>query len=232
MRTTFLFSILLGLLFFSCTQNAENKVVQAPTPTQSKMVLTQYYSAKVENGIPVSDTLMNCFHCNQVIVFNGKGQEIENRFYQADLKNKYGYEIFKHNKEGHKIGSDYFEKDSLVMEYRYELNADNTIKFSKAFNPKTGEMLYGDQRFYDEKGNCIADGNMNGKGEIVQYYRRVFNENGVPVNENIEDLDGNATFSVRYEYRPQADSNWVEQITYYDDKLSEIRVRKEMMITE
>lgn len=55
---------------------------------------------------------------------------------------------------------------------------------------------------------------MNAKKEIIDYYVREFNENGIAIKENIVDLEGNPTFRVRYDYRPSVDSNWTEQLTY------------------
>ena len=42
----------------------------------------------------------------------------------------------------------------------------------------------------------------------------------------IEDLNGEPTFRVHYAYRPAADSAWAEQLVYYNDKLSEIRIKE------
>ncbi len=217
--------ILLTSLILSCDQTQK----EAPLlPEKTKMLFTHYYAVKMENGIPTRDTLMDCFHCNQAIVYDKTGKELELRFYKKNGKDKFGYEEYQYNTEGNKVGSKYFENDTLVSVYKYELDEQKNIAIGRAFDVNTDKMLYGYRHKYDAKDNQIETENLNGKDEIQDYYRRVFNEKGIVLSENIVDLDGNPTFKIKYEYRPQADHAWIEQLTYYDDQLSEIRLREKV----
>ncbi len=190
------------------------------------MLVTHYYSIKYENDIAQKDTVKDCFSCNQAEVYNADDTLLELRFYKANMSDMFGYEVYRYNKDGHRIGSIYFDGDSATTRYDYELDTENNISQGLAFSLETEELLYGYKNAYDSLGNHISTGSMNAKKEIIDYYVREFNENGIAIKENIVDLEGNPTFRVRYEYRPSADSNWTEQLTYYNDTLSEIRFRE------
>ena len=158
------------------------------------MAITHYYSVKMEDGKEVRDTLKECSYCNQADVFDKNGKEIEHHFYKVNMKDKYAYEIFQHNSAGHKIGSEYYENDTLITKYEYQLDDKNRIASAKAIDVKTNNMIYGYQNKYDEKGNHYESVSLNSKGELTEFYRRKFNNNGIATSENIEDLDGNPTF--------------------------------------
>jgi len=95
---------------------------------------------------------------------------------------------------------------------------------------KTNKLNYGYLYEYDESGNQISTGNIDSEGEVSEYYVRTFNENGVAITENVVDLEGQSKLRIKYEYRPQADSTWTEQLTYYNDVLKEIRFREKVII--
>lgn len=229
--------IITSISFFSCEVKNETKSDTATSTKSStkaeaeaapaiQQLITRYYSVKVVNGNPVKDTLMECFHCNQSRIYNKEGKELELRYYKSNMKDTYGNDVYTYNEDGHKTGSSFYEKDSLTTIYKYELDDEHRIKIGKAFDPKSDTLLYGYNNIYSDKGFHVETANINAKDEVYEYYRRVFNKKGVPLFENIEDLDDKPTFKVRYEYRPEADSSWVEQLTYYNDVLKEIRVRE------
>lgn len=210
-------------LMISC-QKSQKKSIKENEP-KLKMLVTKYYSIKMENDRVVRDTVKECFSCNQAIVYDQSGKEIALRFYKRNMTDFYGYEEYEYDTLGRKIGSQYYENDTLRTEYRYALDSLGRIATSKAFDVKTDKMLYGTAYKYDQKGNQYESGSMTAKGEIVEFYRRTYNNQGIPIAENIEDLNGDPTFKVKYEYRPKADSTWLEQLTYYNDKLTEIRFK-------
>lgn len=73
---------------------------------------------------------------------------------------------------------------------------------------------------------------MDSKGEVYNYCVRTFNLNGIAITEDIQNLEGISTFNVKYEYRPQADSAWLEQLAYYNGILKEIRYRENVRTSE
>lgn len=223
---------LILVLTFSCKQKESRKETETEIGTEPKMLVTHYYSVKMENGIAVKDSLKDCFSCNQAEVYDRNGKQTELRFYKSNMTDMYGYEIYNYNDEGYKTGSKYFEGDSLTTIYKYDLDNEGRILKGLAFNAITNEPLYGYLNEYDENGNHISTGSLNSKEEVIDYYKRTFNDNGIVVLENIVDIEDNPTFKVKYEYRPQADENWTEQLTYYNDELKEIRYREEIFIKD
>ena len=218
---------LLVLLFIGCKKKT-NQEEDIPKEPKLQQRITHYYSIKEENGEVVRDTIKNCFSCNQALIFDKSGKELELRFYKANMKDIYGYEVYEHDANGNKIGSNYYDIDSLTTEYKYELDKNNRIKIGRAFEIATGNLLYGYINLYDKNGNHIETGNMDAKGEVYQYYRRQFNKKGVAIRETIEDLEGNPRLRIKYEYRPKANKDWEEQLTYYNDTLKEIRFREKI----
>lgn len=196
------------------------------SPLKVKEIITHNYTFKMVGGEPQKDSVKECFSCNQGLEYDEAGKEIILRFYKSDLDSLYGYEVYKYNESGQKVGSDYYENDSVVTEYVYELDSLGRIEINKAIDKKSGTMLYGYRYRYDGQGHPFETGNLNADGEVYEYYRHAYNEFGVVTTEEIVDLEGNPTFEIRYEYRPKPDSNWVDQITYYNGKLSEIRHRE------
>ncbi len=192
-----------------------------------KEIIIHYYSVKMVDGMPVKNKLKDCFSCNQGRVFDKNGKELELRFYKADMKNVYGIDKYVYNKQGKKIGSEYFdEKGKHTTDYKYQYDALGRLKFSRAYSKETGKMLYGSEYDYDNRGNQYETASLNKDGEINDYYRREYNIYGLPVLENIVDKNNKPTFKVRYEYMPCGTKDWVDQITYYNGKLSEIRNRE------
>ncbi len=222
MKKIILIQCLIGLLSCTSTSQSEQQVQNNP---QLKMLVTHYYTIKIEDNQAVRDSVKECFSCNQALVYDTNGREIALRFYKSDMEEVYGYEIYDYDSEGRKIGSSYYENDTIVTKYKYELDPEGRIAIGKAFD-LSGKMLYGYLNEYDSLGNHISVGSMDENGEVYEYYKRNFNANRIPITENIVDLDDNPTFRVKYEYRPSADSLWEEQLTFYNDKLSEIRFRE------
>lgn len=211
------------LLLLACNTDSKKETA---AESKTKMLVTHYYSIKKQGDSVVKDTLKECFSCNQALVYDESGKEVELRFYKSNMKDTYGYEVYNYDSEGRKTGSNYYENDSLTTKYRYTLDDKGRILVGKAYDAKTDKMLYGYQNKYDVEGNHVETGSMNSEGEIGNYYRRKFNDKGIVMFENIEDTNGNPTFRVKYEYRPKADSLWTEQLTYYNDTLKEIRFRE------
>lgn len=180
------------------------------------------------DGIPVRDTLKECFSCNQARYYNEEGVETELIFFKGNSTEQFGRDLYVYNDAGHKIGSKYFEKGEHIRNYKYTLDAMNRIHEGRAHDITTDTMEYGYRNKYDKDGNHIETATLNSKNEITDYYRRTFNQSGVPITEAIVGLDGKAIFNVKYEYRPQADKDWQEQLTYYNGKLSEIRYREKI----
>ena len=224
--------LFLTLIVASCKQKETKIDTESEVGNDPKMLVTHYYSVKMENGIAVMDSLKDCFSCNQAEVYDRNGRQTELRFYKSNMKDMFGYEVYDYNDKGYKTGSKYFEGDSLTTIYKYELDNDGRIIKGLAFNANTNEPLYGYKNEYDENGNHISTGSLNSKEEVLDYYKRTFNENGIVVLENIVDLDDNPTFKVKYEYRPQANEKWTEQLTYYNDELKEIRLREEIILKD
>ena len=210
----------LSFIFWNCTDENSAK------HSSSYMDVTHYYSIKYENDIAVRDTLKNCFSCNQAKVYDENNRLVELRFYQSNMKDLFGYETYSYNENDHRSGSVYFDTDSATTRYEYELDEQGRIMGTTAYSIVTDERLYGTINEYDDSGNHISTGSLNADSQIVDYYVRTFNKYGIAVTENITDPNGNPTFRVRYEYRPTADSSWVEQLTYYNDVLREIRIRE------
>ena len=127
------------------------------------------------------------------------------------MKDAYAHELFKHNGLDQKIGSTYYEKDTAISEYKYELDELGIIKEGRAFDLKTGKQNYGYKYSYDDQGNQITIANLNAIDSVYSYYQRTFNEDGITIAEQIEDTKGKPTLLVKYEYRPKADSSWTEQ---------------------
>ena len=209
--------ILLSVTFFVYgNNNAENKKI--------KEKIIHYYSVKIVDGIPNKDKLKDCFSCNQGLLFDKNGKEIELRFYKADMKSMFGYERYLYDSKGRKIGSEYFdEKGVNTTNYKYEYDALGRRKFNKAYDKKTDKMLYGSEFDYDNQGNQFETATLNKEGNINNYYRREYNIFDLAVLESIVNKEGKVTFKVRYEYIPCGTKDWVDQITYYNGKLSEIR---------
>ncbi len=227
MRIQLSASLLLITVLVACNRSTKDHAERFDGPTiQLKEVITRYYTIAMDDGLPKKGSVMECFSCNQGLEYSREGKELFLRFYKADLDSLYGLEKYNYNEKGFKISSDYFENDSVVSRYEYELDELGRITLAKAIDQKTGQMIYGYQHKYNEEGLAVETGNLNSKGEPYEYYRRTFNINGLPVTENIVDLNDSITFKIKYEYRPTNDKNWKEQIAYYNGKLSEIRYRE------
>ena len=215
-------SLLLVLLLLSACQT-EPTAERVPT---LKEEIVRYYSVRETDSIAVRDTLKQCFSCNQSDVYDENGRLLEHRFYKGNSDAMFGYEVFEYNDLGQKIGSSYYEGDSLTTKYVYELDERGRVSVGRAYNAATDEMLYGYRYQYNDLGQDYETATLDETGTVYEYYRRTYNEAGVVIAENIEDLNDEPTFRVHYAYRPKADSAWTEQIVYYNDKLSEIRVRE------
>lgn len=213
-----------AIVFYGCQNGGEQSALDSPL--KIKEIITHNYTFKMVGGEPRKDSVKECFSCNLGLEFDEMGREIILRFYKADLDSLYGYEVYKYNELGQKIGSDYYENDSVVTAYVYELDSLGRKQITRAIDKRTGKMLYGYRYRYDEQGLPFETGNLNADGEVYEYYRQAYNEFGVITTEEIVDLEGNPTFEVRYEYRPKPDSNWVDQITYHNGRLNEIRHRE------
>lgn len=138
----------------------------------------------------------------------------------------HGFEKYIYNDKGQKISSEYFdEKGVHTTDYKYEYDALGGRKFNRAYDKNTGKMLYGSEYNYDNRGNQFETASLNKDGEIRDYYHREYNIYSLPVLENIVDKDGKTTFRGRYEYMPCNTKDWVDQITYYNSELKEIRNR-------
>lgn len=222
----------LMFLFLSCKEKNGHDISKLESNKVPKMLVTHYYSIKMVDGIAVRDSLKDCFSCNQAEIYDYTGKQTELRFYKANMEDMFGYEIYDFNDEGFKVGSKYYEGDSLTTIYKYDLDQNGRITKGLAYEANTGNLLYGYANEYDTNGNHVTTGSLNSKGEVIDYYRRTFNDNGIATMENIEDLEGNPTFRVKYDYRPQANENWTEQLTYYNDELREIRFREEIIIED
>ena len=73
--------ILFSFLFLVCVACSKTKPeVQDNVEEQYTMFLTQYYSIKMENGRAIRDTLKDCFSCNQAVIKNQSGKELERIF--------------------------------------------------------------------------------------------------------------------------------------------------------
>ncbi len=222
-----LICILFLLLLFACNRSTKDGTSQFEGPTiQLKEIITRYYTIDTDDGVPKKGSIMECFSCNQGLEFDRDGKELVLRFYKADLDSLYGFERYNYNEQGFKISADYFENDTIVSRYEYELDAQGRIVIAKAIDQKSGQMLYGYQHKYDAEGLIYETGNLNAAGQPYEYYRRTFNAKGLPVTENIFDLNDSLTFEIKYEYRPVDVENWKEQIAYYNGILSEIRYRE------
>ena len=219
MRVAACFLILLFTVFGFVNADAQTK-----DEKKVKEVIIHYYTVKMVDGMPVKDELKDCFSCNQGKVFDKNGRELELRFYKADMKSMYGYEKYLYNDKGQKIGSEYFDDKGVhTTNYKYEYDSLGRLKFSRAYDKKTGELKYGSRYDYDNRGNQYETASLNKEGEVNDFYRREYNIYGLPVLENIVDKDGKVTFKVRYEYMPCNTKDWVDQITYYNGELKEIR---------
>lgn len=226
MFSHYLYCVAFLIIFGACSSNENNTKEDSKPKIEVREIITRYYSLVTKDGIPQRDSLMECFSCNQGIEFDRDGRELALRFYKADLDSLYGFETYNYNEQGFKIGADYYENDSIVTKYTYKTDSHGRILVARAFDRKSGSMLYGYQNKYNVSGQAYETGNLNGDGEVYEYYQRTFNENGLPVTEDIADLEGNITFKIKYEYRPQANEHWKEQIAYYNGQLSEIRFRE------
>lgn len=227
MKNALLVVSLLLLVITSCDQRRdEGHDEELQAPLKIREIITRNYTFKMVGGEPQKDSVKECFSCNQGLEYDEMGREVVLRFYKSDLDSLYGYEVYRYNFAGQKIGADYYENDSIVTAYIYELDSLGRIQINRAIDRKTGEMLYGYRYRYDEAGNAFETGNLNADGEIYEYYRYAYNEFGVVTTEEIVDLEGNPTFEIQYEYRPKPDSNWVDQISYHNGKLTEIRYRE------
>ncbi len=215
-------TLLFIVFLFSCS--TKNETVK-PTPRIQK-IITHDYTVKWTDGIPERDSLMNCFGCNQAIVYDTNGIETETRFYKKDMIKVYGTDFYLRNPEGLKTGSRYFEEGELITEYRYSYDSLKRLTQTLAYEPKSNTLLYGSVQYYDNENRPYKTANLNKDAVIQQYFIREYNENGIAIMENITDLKGNPTFRISYEYRPKADSNWVEQLVYYNDSLSVIKWRE------
>jgi len=117
MKTLNLFTIIFLSFIFGCN-NLSPSASTTKVETTYNMNVIHYYSVKMENGIPVRDTLRECFYCNQGMVKDATGKELEQRFYKSDMKTIPYYEIYQHNAKGQKIGSHYYEasnQEKLLM---------------------------------------------------------------------------------------------------------------------
>ncbi len=196
--------------------------------TKVQKVITHYYSLTMKNGVAMPDTLKDCFSCNQALIYDKGGKEKALVFYKDNMEDEFGREEYIYDIKGRKIGSNYFEGDSLTVKHIFEVDSVDTTRIlaGLAVESATQRPLYGYRYQYDGNDNQYETANMNEINEVFEFYRRKYNGHGVVTSENIVDLKGNSTFSIRYEYRPDATKDWVEQLTYYNDVLSEIRVRE------
>jgi len=222
------FLLLISLLFLVACEPPADEI--GSTEPGLQMRITKYHAVEMVNGVAQVDSVKDCFSCNQALVFDEFGKEIENRWYKPNMTDLFAKDVYLYGQDGNKIGSEYFEADTLAAIYNYEpdsLNASRTMMV-RALHPSTKNLLYAYKYGYDESGNQFETTNYSQYERVDNIYRRSYNENGVVIEENILDPTGESYFNVKYEYRPSADKDWIEQLTYYNDELKEIRVREKI----
>ena len=215
----------LPFLVLACESGSEDLKDLQPAV---KMKITKYYAVKMVDGLAQPDSVKECFSCNQALVFDESGKELENRWYKPNMEDLFAKDVYVYGVDGHKVGSEYFEADTLAALYNYDpdtLDASRTLMV-RALHPSSKNLLYAYKYGYDESGNQFETTNYSQHERVDNIYRRRYNENGIVIEENILDPSGESYFNVKYEYRPKADENWLEQLTYYNDELKEIRVRE------
>lgn len=226
--STLKFTLLIcPLLVIGCEPTSED-ISDLEPPL--KMRITRYHNVKIVDGMAQADSVKECFSCNQALVFDEAGKELENRWYKPNMEDLFAKDVYVYGSDGNKLGSKYFDADTLAALYSYDpdsLDASRTVMV-RARHPITKDLLYAYKYGYDESGNQSETTNYSQHEEVDNIYRRLYNENGIIVEENILDPTGESYFNVKYEYRPKADDNWVEQLTYYNDELKEIRVREKV----
>ena len=214
------------LLTIGCEPNSEEDINSLESPL--KMKITRYHHVKMVDGLAQADSVKECFSCNQARVYDESGKEVENRWYKPQMDELFAKDVYVYGPDGNKLGSEYFEADTLAALYSYDpdtLDASRTLMV-RARHPISKDLLYAYKYAYDKDGNQYETTNYSQHESVDNVYRRSYNENGIVVEENILDPLGESYFNVKYEYRPKADETWVEQLTYYNDELKEIRVRE------
>jgi len=180
-----------------------------------KMRITKYHHVKMVDGVAQADSVKDCFSCNQALVFDESGKEIENRWYKPNMNDLFAKDVYIYGQDGEKLGSEYFAADTLAAIYSYDADSLDASRTSmvRAIHPISKNLLYAYKYGYDDAGNQFETTNYSQHETVDDIYRRTYNENGIVIEENILDPFGEAYFNVKYEYRPRADEHWVEQLT-------------------
>ena len=210
--------IILATLSASCNQSEKkNDLTEENLKGKVKSIKETTYKAVDKFGqIEKGDVLNNYFN-----IYNEKGNKIEDNFYDSDgnLSSKDTYE---YDEKGNNIEKNNYDSDGSLNSkttYKYDKKGnkieDNSYDSDGSLNSKTTYK-------YDEKGNNIEKNNYDSDGSLNSKTTYKYDEKGNMIEYN---TDGRFGEKYTYKYEYDKNNNWIQQVTYEDNKPIQITER-------
>ena len=132
---------------------------------------------------------------NYFNIYNEKGNKIEDNFYDSD-GNLSSKDTYEYDEKGNNIEKNNYDSDG-------SLNSKTTYK-------------------YDKKGNKIEDNSYDSDGSLNSKTTYKYDEKGNMIEYN---TDGRFGEKYTYKYEYDKNNNWIQQVTYEDNKPIQITER-------
>ena len=144
---------------------------------------------------------------------------------KGDMLNTY-FTIFTiYNKKGNTIEeNDYNSDGSLFSKFTYKYDEKGNI-IEKNDYDSDGRLDYKTTYKYDEKGNMIEATYYNSDGRLSSKTTYKYDEKGNTIEENDYNSDSSLNSKTTYKYKYDKNNNWTQQVTYENNKPTQITER-------
>ena len=193
MNTKNLLSTIVILFFLGCSSNSkyENDVTRLNLKGKVKSINEFSYEAieKFGNIKRGKRKRKLSWDLDEYIIFDNKGNKIEENKYSSDGNLKYKY-TYKYDNKGNKIEVNYYNSDGSLESkqlYKYDNNG-NEIE-ADYYNP-VGSLADKWTYKYNEKGNIIEVNNYNSAGSLIGNAIHKYDEKGKRIEANLYISDG------------------------------------------
>lgn len=158
-------------------------------------------------------------HRDTYIIFNNKGNGIEENAYNADGSFAYKWTC-KYDNKGNQIETNDYDSDGKfykkwIIKYKYKWNKIETNVYNS-----DGSFSHKWILKYDYKGNQIEQNNYRSDGSLVRKWVSKYDDKGNQIEENAYNSDGSLGVNCNYEYEYDEKNNWIKKIIF-ENKIPE-----------
>ena len=215
-------AILSVLRLVSCKQSEKkNDLTEENLKGKVKSIKETPYEAvdkfgQIEKGNVLYDDFIFPF-----TIYDEKGNKIEEYHYDEDgnLSSKDTYE---YDEKGNNIERNWYDSDGrLGYKLIYKYNEKGNI-IEENYYDSNGSLSYKTTYKYDKKGNKIEDNSYDSDGSLNSKTTYKYDEKGNMIEYN---TDGRFGEKYTYKYEYDKNNNWIQQVTYEDNKPIQITER-------